>query len=140
MANLTFGANRLTFGGNVLVFGTGAVSPRGDDAFRSSGARERFWRKKAEDWLDEQLENVKRDERRSPTARKRVVRRFRANLDEYESVVAMPLISDILRQMARPQPDYTALAMMIIAAQDAMARERIMQRRKRDIETLLVLM
>jgi hypothetical protein len=122
-----------------------AQRPRGDDAFRSSGAREAFWRKRAEEALEEQLEALVAvsGEGRSETSRRRVARRFRAKLEQFDAapVVAnnLPLISEVLREFTRPRPDYTALAVSIMAAQEAIARERIKARRKRDIEALLVM-
>jgi hypothetical protein len=130
--------NTLTLYGHDLTLYPAAViasAPRGDDAFRTSGAREGFWKAKAEEELQGLLEQAQEAISKPVEARKAVADDFA--LIEWEALPQAPQIGAVLSALVKPQPDYTALAAMIMAE---MERLRIKARRKRDIEALMVLM
>lgn len=132
---LTLYGNPLTLYGNVLtLYPAAVVAPRGDDAFRTSGARDSFWKAKAEAELAELLEAAQEAVRQPVAARQAVADDFA--LIEWEALPQAPQIGAVLKALIKPQPDYTALAAMILAE---MERLRIMARRKRDIEAVMLL-
>ena len=135
MAYLTFGGNRLTFGANPLIFGTGAATtaPRGDDAFRTSGARERFWAGKAEEYLQDRLEELPRIAKRPKRARRRFAEAFLEGVEAYDlPQPRVDALTAILSDLTAPAPDYTALALAVQEYLDRMAREKRAWRQMRD--------
>lgn len=137
---LSFGGNRLTFGGVVLVFGTDAPvapPPRGDDAFRSSGQRDRFWQERAEEELAELLDRVDGAAEAAERAPEAIVEAFA--LVDWEALPAAPRTREMLAALSVPQPDYTIIAAMVLAQRQEIEAARIRRRRKRDIEAVLLL-
>jgi hypothetical protein len=114
-----------------------APRPRGDDAFRTSGQRERFWQEKAEEQLADLLDRAEEAVRAPRKARERVVEAFA--LVEWESLPQAPRTRDLLAALDVPQPDYTALAALILSIRAEIEAERVKRRRKRDIEAVLLL-
>ena len=142
MAYLTFGGNRLTFGANPLIFGTGAsaTAPRGDDAFRTSGARERFWAGKAEEYLQDRLEELPRIAKRPKRARRRFAEAFLEGVEAYDlPQPRVDALTAILSDLTAPAPDYTALALAAQEYIERMAREKRVWRDERDIMALKAL-
>lgn len=111
--------------------------PRGDDAFRTSGQRERFWQKKAEDELEELLDRAEQAATAPQKARERVVEAFA--LVEWEKLPEAPRTRDLLASLKAEIPDYTAIAAMVMAIRQEIEAERVRRRRKRDLETVLLL-
>ena len=129
MANLAFGANRLTFGANPLVFGTGDApvvsAPRGDDAFRTSGTRERFWAEKAQEWLEDKLEQLPQVAKRPKRARRRFAEAFLQGVEAYDlPQPRVDVLTALLGDLTAPAPDFTALAIATQEYLDRMAREK----------------
>ena len=121
--------------------GVVATVPRGDDAaFRSAGERERFWAKRAEDWLEDRLERIEEVARAPKKTRKNFAANF---LEKAESLnIPQPRVDALavmLAELTAPQPDYTALAMQVAEWMDRIARDRRRQRERRDIEALMAL-
>lgn len=123
---------------------TQRTAARGDDAFRTTGARERFWRQQAEEWLEEHYGRTLKATKAKRSARKRSAARIVAAAEAASA--EMPQIApqiDILarfaRQLAEPQPDLTAIATAVAAQLEQMERERTTRRRKRDLEAILLL-
>lgn len=142
MAYLTFGGNRLTFGANPLIFGTGAAAtaPRGDDAFRTSGARERFWAGKAEEYLQDRLEELPRIAKRPKRARRRFAEAFLQGVEAYDlPQPRVDALTAILSDLTAPAPDFTALALAAQEYLTMMAREKRVWRDERDIMALKAL-
>lgn len=122
--------------------GTGPVQvvvARGDDAFASSGARERFWARKAEEWLEEHLPDLKEAAQAPKAKRKRIARAVIADVIEapapYRPQINAAL--EIARRLLAP--DYTALAMQVAAELAAIEAVRTQIRRRRDMEAVLLL-
>ncbi len=138
---LTFGGNRLTFGGFVLVFGTDAPvappPPRGDDAFRSSGQRDRFWQERAEEELAELLDRVDGAAEAAERAPEAIVEAFA--LVDWEALPAAPRTREMLAALSVPQPDYTIIAALVLAQRQEIEAARVRRRRKRDIEAVILL-
>ena len=125
--------------GNALALyaDAAAIAPRGDDAFRTSGARDRFWQSKAEEELAELLEQAQEAVRAPVAARKAVAEEFA--LIEWQAMPQAPQIGAMLEQLTAPTPDYTHLAAMILEQMQRIEAARIKARRKRDIEAVLLL-
>ena len=144
MALLTFGAETLTFGGINLVFGDGdtpVVSvPRGDDAFRSSGVRERFWAERAEEWLEERLEQIPQVAQRPKRARRRFAEALLQRVEAEDIPQArVDTLRALLDDLTAPAPDYTALALDAQEWLAQMARAKRQWRDERDIKALQAL-
>lgn len=142
MAYLTFGGNRLTFGANPLIFGTGAAAtaPRGDDAFRTSGARERFWAGKAEEYLQDRLEELPRIAKRPKRARRRFAEAFLQGVEAYDlPQPRVDALTALLSDLTAPAPDFTSLALAAQEYLTRMAREKRVWRDERDIMALKAL-
>jgi hypothetical protein len=107
---------------------TPVVRARGDDG----GTLRRFWKKRADEWVEENLEKLQ-------TARK-PARVIRVVLESAESMETLPIpvaaIDQIRAAMDRPAPDYTMIAASLIAVLEQKKRAI---RKRRDIEALLVL-
>lgn len=107
---------------------TPVVRARGDDG----GERRRFWEKRADEWIDANLEKLQ-------TARK-PARVIRVVLESAESMETLPIptaaIDQIRAAMERPAPDYTMIAASLIAVLEQKKRAI---RKRRDIEALIVL-
>lgn len=121
-----------------------ASRARGDDAFRSSGAREEFWRRKAEEWLDEHLQRVQSAAGEGRSARKRAARRIveaaeRALVEMPQIAPRIDMIAAFARQLAEERPDFTALAAAVAAQMAQVEAEKRARRRKRDLEAVLLL-
>jgi hypothetical protein len=129
----------LWLGAGILAGVQGApepqAAPRGDDAFHTSGARDRFWQAKAEEELQDLLEQAQDAVSKPVAARQAIADDFA--LVEWRELPQAPQIGALLAQLTAPQPDYTALAASILAE---MERARMNARRKRDIEAIMVLM
>lgn len=119
----------------VTVSGGEAPRPRGDDAFRSSGQRERFWRERIEEELEELLERAAQPAPRK--ARRRVVEAFA--LVEWEKLPEAPRTRDLLASLKSEQPDYTHIAALVLQIREQIEAERTRRRRKRDLEAVLML-
>lgn len=121
-----------------------ASRARGDDAFRSSGAREEFWRRKAEEWLEEHLQRVQSATGEGRSARKRAARRIaeaaERALEEMPQIAPrIDMIAAFARQLAEERPDFTALAAAVAAQMAQVEAEKRARRRKRDLEAVLLL-
>lgn len=117
---------------------------RGDDAFRSNGARERFWRRKAEEWLEDHLEQTLRATTRKKSARKRAATRIvaaasAAAVEMPEIAPRIDLIARFAAQLSAPDPDLIAIATAVAAQLEQVETERRTRRRKRDLEAVLLL-
>ena len=126
--------------GDRLVFGTDVtppVSPRGDDAFRTSGQRDKFWREQAEEQLEDLLERAEQAATAPQKARRRVVEAFA--LVEWQKLPEAPRTRDLLASLKSEQPDYTHVAALVMAIRQEIEAERTKRRRKRDIEAGLML-
>lgn len=123
---------------------TATPRPRGDDAFKTSGQRERFWRAKAEEWLEDRLEAVKRAARGPQRARKRLATRIAADVPAFVSEIPdlAPRVDALARlgeRLQAPQVDYTAIAQAVAAQMALIEAWNTRQRRRRDMEALLIL-
>lgn len=119
------------------VCGIAPPAPRGDDAFRSSGQREQFWRTKAEAQLEELLDRAEQAATAPPKARARVVEAFA--LVEWEKLPEAPTTRDLLATLKADEADYTHIAALVMAIREEIEAERTKRRRKRDIEAVLML-
>ena len=133
-------ANVSTFGAAVVSGGEVISLRRGDDAPPS--ARERFWRAKAEEWLEGYLERLPRPRKAKQAAK--LAKVFEAQAAEYLAAVPeiaprVDAIAQMLELLTVPQPDYTALAMAVAAEMEILAADRRARRRKRDVEAILML-
>jgi len=144
------GAQAIVAGGFVdgdtfppAVVSTGqVVTIRGDDAFGSSGARERFWRKRAEDWLQENLPELQDAISAPKRERKRIARDFLAAVPETNDSELRPVLTaaaNIARALLAPAPDYTALAMQVAHEMALVEQAKAKRRRQRDAEAILLL-
>ena len=131
----------------------GVVEPpvgRGDDApgMRYGNEREGFWRKKADDWLEEYLDRIP-EVAKQPKRKKRklaaefeaefakISQEFMANSEEIPARV--DAVAGLIEQLKQPSPDYSALAAMVADIQAQIQADRTRRRRKRDIEAVLIL-
>lgn len=113
---------------------------RGDDA----GARERFWRRKAEEWLQDKLEALEGAVGRPQRARKRLATRIIADVPDFVSEIPdlaprVNAIETLAQRLLQPAPDYSAIAEAVAAQMALIEAWKTMERRRRDIEALLVL-
>lgn len=108
--------------------------PRGDDAFRTSGQRERFWKRKAEEELQDLLERVEDVVRKPVAVRRAVVDDFA--LVEWETLPVAPKTREMLAKLDDPQPDYTAIAALVLIQRQEMRRAR----KRRDEDALMRIM
>ncbi len=115
-----------------------AQRPRGDDAFRSSGQRERFWKERAEEQLDDLLDRVQEAAKEPRKARQEVAEAFA--LIEWEELPQAPKTREMLAQLVAPQPDYTVIAALVIAQREQIERERRIRRKRRDEASLMAIM
>lgn len=109
----------------------------GDDAFRSSGARERFWRAKTEEDLEGLLERAEAAAEAPKATRKRVVEAFA--LIEWEKLPEAPRTRDLLRKLEAKKPDHSGIAALVLAIRQQIEADRVKRRRKRDLEAVLLL-
>ena len=114
------------------------TAARGDDAYRSHGARAALWATKAEEWLQERLDDAVEAASKPAKARKRFVATF---AEQIETRALAPQLSDpvaaLVERLTAPIVDYTAFA---IAAQAEIDRlNKIKTRRRRDAEALLAM-
>jgi len=139
---VTLGASPVTLGGAVLSFGPVAPSTfrRGDDA----GARERFWQAKAEEWLGQRLKAVERAAQRPKRARKKAASRIAADLSDF--LIEVPSFSprvdalaELVERLSAPTVDYSEIAAAVQAQMDLVAAWNTRQRRRRDMDALLIL-
>lgn len=112
----------------------------GDDG----GARERFWRSKAEEWLEERLEAIQRAAGKPQRVRKRLATRIVADIPAFVSEIPdlaprVDAIAAISERLAVQQPDYAAISAAIERQMALIAAWNLMQRRRRDVEALLIL-
>lgn len=147
-ASATANPTALGFTGNVTyLFTSGTASGsaaapvrRGDDA----GARERFWRAQAEEWLEERLDAIKRAARGPQRARKRLAARIVSDVPSFVSEIPefAPRIDALARlgeRLQEPTVDYTAMAQAVAAQLALIEAWNTRQRRRRDMEALLIL-
>lgn len=120
------------------VCGIAPPRPRGDDAFRTSGQRERFWRERAEEQLEDLLDRAEEAVSAPIEARREVSEAFA--LVEWERLPQAPKTREILEAINAPQPDYTAIAALILAQRQQIETERRIRRRRRDESALMALM
>lgn len=112
----------------------------GDDG----GARERFWRAKAEEWLEDRLEAIKGAAGRPQRARKRLAARIVGEIPAFvaESEDMAPRLAALERltdRLSQPTPDYSAIANAVAREMAIIAEWQKHQRRRRDLDALLVL-
>lgn len=134
---LTLYGETLTLYGNALALYTDAgpvAAPRGDDAFRSAGERERFWQRKAETELQDLLDRVEAVVRKPVAVRKAVVEEFA--LVEWEDLPVAPKTREMLAKLDDPQPDYTAIAALVLIQRQEMR----LARKRRDEAALMHIM
>lgn len=117
-----------------------AAIRRGDDG----GARERFWRAKAEEWLEDKLEAIKGAVGRPQRARKRLATRIVGEIPAFVSEIPdlaprVDAIAALAERLKAPQPDYSALAAAVERQMALIAAWNTRQRRRRDVEALLML-
>lgn len=110
---------------------------RGDDAFRSHGARNKFWQEKAEDELEALLDQAEEAAEAPKQTRQSVVEAFA--LVEWEELPAAPRTRDLLQSLKAKAPDYTHIAALVIAIRQQIEADRTRRRRKRDLEAVLLL-
>jgi hypothetical protein len=104
---------------------------RGDDG----GVLRRFWRGKADAWIERNLGNLNRAEK--PKAKRRVIEVIIETAENMETAPLPVLVMDEIKaRMERPVPDYAAIAALLI---EGMERQKRIMRRRRDIEALLML-
>ncbi len=113
---------------------------RGDDA----GARRRFWQAKAEEWLQERLEAVQRAAKGPARARKRLATRIVADVPKFVSEIPefaprVDALERLTAQLLAPQVDYSQVAQAVAAQMALIEAWHIKERRRRDVEALLVL-
>ena len=113
---------------------------RGDDA----GARERFWRKQAEEWLEARLGEAQRATTAPARARRRVANRIVADVPVFVSALPefdarVDALGVIAERLLAPSVDYSALAAQVAMEMEFVANWQRQQRRRRDIDALLVL-
>lgn len=137
MITLWLAAGLLTGASEVVT-----VTPRalGDDG----GVRRRFWKAKAEEWLREQLEAIEAAVGRPQRARKRLATRIVGTVPAFvaESDDLAPRLAAVERlaaMVAKPAPDYSAIAEAVAAQMAAIAGWQAKERRRRDMEALMVL-
>jgi hypothetical protein len=113
---------------------------RGDDG----GELERYWRKWAEKWVEDTLVEIEEAKTKPRKARKRLAAKIEEQAAEYE--VTAPELApriDALQMiagwLAAPEPDLTAIAAEVMAQRAILDAWNLKQRRRRDIEALLIL-
>lgn len=129
--------NTLSLYGNPLVLyadGVPVTVRRGDDA----GARERFWKARAEEWLAERLEQVPAIAKRPRRARRRFVEAFLEQAEAWE-LPRIAALETMMADLIAPQPDYTALALEMAEYLERTRRERRRWREGRDVMALMAL-
>ncbi len=110
----------------------------GDDA---PSAREQFWRKQAEKWLEERIVEAPKVAKRSKKKRKAFVQAFLADASEIlakspEFEPRIDHVKALVTQLDAPRPDYTALAQLAAKVQQEQA---LRARRERDLAAVLIL-
>lgn len=113
---------------------------RGDDA----GARERFWRKQAEEWLEARLGEAQKAAKATARARRRVATRIVADVPVFVSALPefdarIDALGMIAERLLAPVVDYSSLAAQVAREMEFVAEWQRQQRRRRDIDALLVL-
>lgn len=121
-----------------------ASPSRGDDPFRSSGARAAFWRAQAEQWAEDRLEAVKEAANSPVQARKRVTRVVEAEapaklIEWPEFAPQIDMIEALSQRLLAPSVDYTEIALAVAMQLEMLEARRRAARRKRDAEALLLL-
>jgi hypothetical protein len=118
-----------------------AARPRGDDAFRSTGAREGFWRAKAEEWLEDQLEEAREAVQEGEKAE------FAAEIGPKITVALMqwpefaPAINAVQRLAAAMKVEEPDPAIWtLIAAVELQRKEMRLARKRRDEDALMRIM
>lgn len=110
---------------------------RGEDG-GGAGARERFWAAKAEEWLEERLEQVPQIARRPKRARRRFIEAFLTQAEAMD-LPRVDALADMMAGLVAPQPDYTDLAAAMMEYLARARRERRKWRDERDIRALMAL-
>lgn len=132
----------------VLWLGAGLLAGQPETAARSrgddGGARDRFWRHKAEEWLQDNLEALEGAVERPQRARRRLATRIVADVPEFVSEIPefAPRIDALERlgeRLQAPQVDYLAIADAVAAQMALIEAWNTRQRRRRDVEALLIL-
>jgi hypothetical protein len=114
---------------------------RGDDAFRSSGERENFWRARAEEWvedrLDEAREAVRDDEKAEFVAT--VPGKVTVALMQWpEFAPVITAVSKLASAMKSQEPDREIWS--LIAAVELQRKEMRLARRRKDEDALMRIM
>ena len=117
------------------------VVRRGDDG---GGARERFWKAKAEEWLEEQLDAIQGAAGRPQRARTRLATRIVGEVPAFvselpEMAPRVDAVTALAERLKAPQPDYSALAAAVERQMEMVAAWNTLQRRRRDMDAILVL-
>ena len=132
----------------VLWLGAGLLAGQPETAARSrgddGGARDRFWRHKAEEWLQDNLEALEGAVERPQRARRRLATRIIADVPDFVSEIPdlAPRVDALARlgeRLQAPQVDYTAIAQAVAAQMALIEAWNTRQRRRRDMEALLIL-
>jgi len=129
-----------------VVDGPDQQRRRGDDAPGMFGnEREQFWKRKAEEdlaeWLEQRAEEIPEISKKSRKKRKAYAKTALDQIDAiaetaHELEPRVDAIKRFVRQISEPQPDYTAIAAAVI---EEHRKEQVRRRRKRDLETVLML-
>ncbi len=135
---LLVNGNRLVFGVDEPVIGT---TPRGDDAFRSSGARERFWAAKAEEWLEDRLEEAReavQEDEKAEFAAEIGPKITTALMQWPEFAPAIDAVAKIATAMRAEEPDPAIWT--LIAAVELQRKQVRIARKRRDEDALMLIM
>lgn len=132
----------------VLWLGAGLLAGQPETAARSrgddGGARDRFWRHKAEEWLQDKLEALEGAVGRPQRARKRLATRIIADVPDFVSEIPdlaprVNAIETLAQRLLQPAPDYSAIAEAVAAQMALIEAWKTIERRRRDVEALLIL-
>lgn len=84
------------------------------------------------------MDRVQKVVRKPRAARREVAEKF--ELIEWEDLQIAPKTREMLAEITRPRPDYTAIAEMVLAMRQQIEAERRVRRRQRDEKALMALM
>lgn len=125
---------------------SGEIAPvvirRGDDG--GYLARERFWAKKAEEWLEAKLEQLPRLAKKPKAKRVAAIEVYENDAADYladfpEYAPRIDAVTALMEGLLQPYTDYAALILAIEAQQAQIEAHKRARRRARDIEAILLL-
>lgn len=146
MATLTLYADRLTLYADPLtLYGEGGppvINRRGDDG--GYLARERFWAKKAEEWLEAKLEQLPKLAKKPKAKRAQAIEAYEDDAAEYlaefpEYAPRINAVTALMEGLSQPYTDFAALMRAIETQQAQIEAHKRARRRARDIEAILLL-